>query len=264
MHTLKFSNTHQYLHKHTWFHELSPQIKIYSMILWFILSFHCPLIIFCLVLFTLILLNFYLQLSAKTFSSYNLTISHVHFLKTVSYILIILALSHITYQHPFLAQITQTKTNCKHTQYYLLINKIHTQNFISNIIDKVLISYFLFKQYIILISFLYFCRLLEITTYEEELTIAYLSLFGLSKHNSINKLFFCFSITKQYEYLVIDKITNILCTLKFRYIDSHQSGLIFHFTHLTIFYLEIFINKLLIYSQIISECLYSRELIPTK
>lgn len=264
MYTLKFSNIHQYLHKHTWLHELSPQIKIYSIILWFILSFYCPLIIFCLVLFTLMLLNFYLQLSTKTFCSYNPAIFQVYFCKPISYILIILVSSYITYQHPFLAQITQTETNCRHTQYYLLINKIYTQSFTSNIIDKIPISYLLLKQYIILISFLYFCRLLEITTYEEELTIAYLSLFGTSKHNSISKLFFCFSITKQYEYLIIDTITNILCTLKFRYIDSYQSDLIFHFTHLTIFYLEIFINKLLVYSQIISECLYSRELIPTK
>lgn len=265
MYNSKLTNIYLYSHHQTWLHALSPKIKIYSIILWLILNFYCPLIVFWLVVFIVILLNFYLRSFAKTFSSHNYSISQFCFSNQILYTLILLTLSYITSQHLLLSQITETEINCKYPQYLLSINKTLIQQYINtDVPHRMLVPFFLFKQYITLTGFLYFCRLLKITSHEEELITAYFSLLRLRKHNNTKKLFFCFSVTKQYEHLIIDKITNILYSLKLRNANSYKLGIIYHSIHLTTFYLEIFINKLLVYSQIISECLYSRELIYTK
>lgn len=266
MYNLKLTNIYLYSHHQTWLYALSPKIKIYSIILWLILNFYCPLIVFWLVVFTLILLNFYLRLFSKTFPSHNYySISQFCLPNQILYILILFTLSYITSQYLLPSQITDIEINCKYPQYLLSINKPHIQQYISiDVLHRMFIPFFLFKQYITLTGFLYFCRLLKITTHEEELITAYLSLLRIRKHNNTKKLFFCFSVTKQYEHLILDKITNILYSLKLRNVNFHKLGIIYHSIHLITFYSEIFINKLLVYSQIISECLYSRELIYTK
>mgnify|MGYP000025958848 FL=1 len=265
MYNLKFVNIHQYSHQWTWLHALPPKIKTLSIILWFILSLYCPLVIFWFVLFSLILLNSYLQSSVKTFSLHQIPILLVCLSNFFLYLSLPFIFSHITYQYSLSSQIMQIKINYKHLQHSSPINETYPHCSTStNTLYTVPIFFLLFKQYILLISFLYFCRLIEITTNEEELTIAYLSLLVFSKDNNTNRLLFCFSVTKQYECLIIDKITNILCSIKFRNIDFYRPNFIYYFIHLTVFYLEIFINKLLVYSQMISECLYSRELTLTQ
>ena len=260
MYNLKLANIYQYLLQWNWFYELSLKMKTYSIILWFALSFYCPLITFGFVLLISILLNSYLQLSTQTCLLYHSTMFQVCLSNCILCTLILCVLSYITFQHSICTQIIQIKINYKCYQRSQLINKTYAHSISTNILDKLPISYFFLKQYIILIGFLYFCRLLKITTHEEELIMIYLSLLAFSKLNDINRLLFCFSLTKQYKYLMLDKITNILCSIKFRNLDFYRLNFIYDWMHLTIFYLEIFINKILVYSQIISECLYSREL----
>ena len=253
-----------YPHQHTWLHTLSPKIKIHSMILWSILSFCCPLTIFWFIPLTLILLNFYLQFFKSNFLLYLFSTLLACFSNPILYTLIPYILLYMIFQLFSFSQTVQIKIDHRYLQHSLLINKNYTQHPTNNTLNKIPVFHLIFKQYIILIGFIYFCQLLETTTYEEELIFAYLSTLVFSKRNHIDTLFFCFSITKQYKHLIIEKITNILYSIKFRDVDSHKSDFIYCIIHLTTFYSEIFINKLLIYSQIISECLYSRELVSKK
>lgn len=121
-------------------------------------------------------------------------------------------------------------------------------------------SYLVLKKLLLLSSLFLINKLLIIFITQEFWIIICSARLKSPKNIQTNakKSLFNFILTKQYQSLIITRLTRIILSIKLRGITSCKTNI----TMTTIIYLyclEILTNKILFYSINFSECLYSRD-----
>ena len=116
-------------------------------------------------------------------------------------------------------------------------------------------SYLLLERFLLLFSLLCFNKLLIVFITQEKL-IVFCLMYYTSTPN-IKILLFDFTLAQQYQSFAKNRLNKIMSSIKLRGINNLQMCIKTCLIYM--FCLEVLLDKLLFYSFIFSECLYSRN-----
>lgn len=116
-------------------------------------------------------------------------------------------------------------------------------------------SHLLLERFLLLFSLLCFNKLLIVFMTQEKL-IVFCLMYYTSTQN-IKMLLFNFALAQQYQLFARNRLNKIISSIQLRGINSLKMCIKTCLIYM--FCLEVLLNKLLFYSFVFSECLYSRN-----